>query len=87
MDISILHFYRIAREQQFATYGSSIQTDQNGTTWTTGGSAAFGQHAYAAFMYAKGQIRFRKDLKQRINQNKKRSAAAKRGWKTRRAAA
>ncbi len=69
MNHAILHFFRIARIHQ---------RDHNG------GGAADGLHAMAALWSARSTIAFRKRLAKTIKDHKKRSAAAKRGWKKRR---
>ncbi len=88
MRSDLLHHYRIARAQQLATYGNSglhvAGVDQR---QYTGGGAWYGHHALAAFDYARRQIHFRKYLAEVVAEGKKRSKAAKRGWRTRRAAA
>ena len=87
MNKQLLHFYKQKRAHQMATYGNSglfvAGVDQR---QFTGGGAAYGFHALAAYNSARSHIHFRKTLKDDIAQSKKRSAAAKRGWKKRRAA-
>lgn len=51
----------------------------------SGGGAAPGFHATAAFLGTKRHFHFRKTLSARVAQDKRRSAASKKGWKTRRA--
>ena len=84
------HHYRQARAHQMATYGpSSAHIQMPDGRWIpeghTGGGAAIGFHAVAAYWSARRSIHFRAGVAQRIEAHKKRSAAAKRGWKTRRA--
>lgn len=88
MKRDILHFYRQFRRHQFATY-SKTGLHVNGVDQRqyAGGGAAYGWHAYAAYLSAKRHIHFRKTLTADIAASKKRSAAAKRGWKKRRASA
>ena len=85
---ALLHFYRKARQWQIETYGSTgLHIDGKDQREFAGGGSCVGCHAEAAISSARGQIHFRADLKATIKQYKKRSAAAKRGWKNRRVAA
>lgn len=87
MNHAIRHHYQKARAHQMETFGCSVTTYPSGRTELTGGSAAYGCHAEAALACARSAIAFRIDLSRRIKRDKKRSQAAKKGWKTRRAAA
>lgn len=69
IDAALLHYYRQFRDHQMKT---------------NGGGAADGLHAYAAYMSARRHIAFRSDLSRIVADGNKRSAAAKKGWKTRR---
>ena len=72
-------------KSQMAIYGNSgLHFNGVDQREFTGGGAAYGFHAFAAFNSARGHIHFRKTLKASVKSTKKRSAAAKRGWKTRR---
>jgi hypothetical protein len=89
----LLHFYRQARQHQAATYGNSGLHVWNekcgeyvGAREFTGGGAAYQYHALAAYWSARRAVAFRDDLRATVKNNEKRSKAAKRGWKTRRAA-
>lgn len=84
MNQALEHFYRIARAHQVKTYGLSSR-DPSGRTEHTGGSAAYGFHAVAAFLSAKRTISFRADLRATNKAADKRSKAARKGWKTRQA--
>lgn len=92
MNKALTHYYRQARQHQLNTYGLDglhIPDGKGGfrsARQFTGGGAAYQNHAIAAFYSAKGAIRFRADLAKKVKQHKKRSAAAKKGWKKRRAA-
>lgn len=48
-------------------------------------SAPYGEHALSAFMSAKRAIHFRADLSRTVREHAKRSKAARKGWKNRRA--
>lgn len=74
MDKSIVHHYRRFRAQQMETYNGE-----------SGGSAAVGFHAYAAYESARRHIYFMANLKHTNRIYKKRSNAARKGWKKRRA--
>jgi len=90
MNKAILHFYRASRAHQIETYGNSgLQVLRDGkfvdAREFTGGPAAYGFHAVAAYNSARSEIHFRKWLTETVKRGKKRSRAAKRGWETRRA--
>jgi hypothetical protein len=89
MNNALLHYYRQARAHQasLAAEGRGSLTtffDSKRTEVTFG--AAYGCHAIAAFLSAKRTIHFRADLSRTVRQHAKRSKAARKGWKTRRAA-
>jgi len=91
MNSAILHHYRQNRAHQMSTYGNSgLHILRNGqyvdAREFTGGPAAYGFHAVAAYQSARSHIHFMKTLKADIAAHKKRSRGAKRGWKARRAA-
>lgn len=83
----LLHFYRSNRAHQLRTYGGSLTVCPSGRTELTGGSAAYGFHALAAYQSARSHIYFMANLARFIKQSKARSAAARRGWEKRRAGA
>ena len=85
---AILHHYRRFRAHQLETYWPTIIGLPSGVVIKeyTGGGAAYGLHAYAAYTSARSHLHFMATLKATIADHKKRSAAAKRGWKKRRAA-
>jgi hypothetical protein len=86
MNKDILHHYRHYRQHQIDTYGNSgLWVDGVDQRQFTGGGAAYGLHAYAAYWAARRHISFVQDLGNIVRSHKKRSAAAKRGWKNRRA--
>ena len=73
--------YKRYRRHQLDTYGNSgLYRDGVDQRQFTGGSAAYGWHAYAAYLSAKSHIHFVKDFGETVARNKKRSAAARRGW-------
>ena len=87
MNTAIAHHYKRNRQHQLATYGNSgLHINGVDQRQFTGGGAAYGQHAYAAYMSAKSFVHFMKTLDADFKAAKKRSTAARRGWKTRRAA-
>ncbi len=62
---ALKHYYRQCRDHQVATYSDSLlYIDGVNQRQFTGGGAAYGHHAEAAINYARGQIRFRKRLKE-----------------------
>lgn len=85
MKNEILHYYRQRRRHQLETYGGVVLLI-NGVDQRqfTGGGAAYGEHAIAAYNSARRSIHFRETLKADIATSKKRSRAAKRGWENRR---
>lgn len=88
MKPALLHHYRQARAHQARTYGNSgLHVDGVDQRQFTGGGAAYGLHAYAAYLSALRTIHFRQTLDAQVKDHKKRSRAAKKAWKTRRAAA
>lgn len=74
--------YHHQRAHQAATYGS-LTTYPSGRTEYSAGSAPYGEHALSAYMAAKRMLYFRKSLSETVAAGRKRSRAAKRGWKTR----
>jgi hypothetical protein len=85
----ILHYYRQTRAHQmsmWATGGGTITRYPGGKTELSYGSAPYGEHAVSAYQSARSHIHFMKTLKADMAAHKKRSRAARRGWKTRRAA-
>jgi hypothetical protein len=87
MNRDILYFYRLNRAHQLDTYGNSgLHINGVDQRQFTGGPAAYGQHAYAAYMSARAIIHSRKTFANDMKAYRQRSKAAKRGWKTRRTA-
>ncbi len=85
MDRNILHFYRQNRAHQLTTYGNSgLHINGIDQRQFTAGSAAYGEHAIAAYWAARRNVHFRETFTEDMKANKRRSKAAKRGWKTRR---
>ena len=90
MDTRLVAEYRKNRAWQLETYGDSPLRAQNAdgvfvsARQFVGGGAAYGEHAYAAYMSARRHIAFIDELKAKNRLYRKRSAAAKRGWKKRR---
>jgi len=81
---AVRHFYKLFRDHQMASDGF-ITKYPGGRTELSYGGAAYGYHASAALSSAKAQVAFRKRLKDDVRQINKRSRAAKKGWKTRKA--
>lgn len=66
MDKTTLHYYRLARQHQFSTYANSgLFVGGVDQRQFTGGGAAYGFHAIAAFLAAKRQIHFSKTRRTR----------------------
>ena len=90
MDTTLLTEYRKQRAWQLETYGDSgLRFPNSDGVFVSerqfvGGGAAYGFHAYAAYMTARRHIAFIDELKAENQSYRKRSAAAKRGWKKRR---
>lgn len=60
MDSALLHYYRQARAWQMKTYSKDgLFIDGVDQRQYTGGGAAYGFHAYAAYLSAKRSIHFR----------------------------
>lgn len=84
--------YRKSRAWQMETYGPSRSTfiGTDGKRYTEnagyGGGAAAGFHAQAAYWSARRHFHFVKTLGEDLAKHKRRSEAAKKGWKTRRGA-
>ena len=84
---AVLHHYRRNRAHQTATYGDSgLWVDGKSAREFTGGGAAYGFHAVAAYMSAKSYIHFSKTLKADLAAMNRRSRASRKGWARRRAA-
>jgi hypothetical protein len=67
MNTSILHYYRQFRAHQFATFSDSGECiDGRSTRTFTGGGAAYGFHAMAAYQSARAHIHFRAWLAKEI---------------------
>ena len=63
----ILHYYREARQHQLSTYGpNGLQIDGVDQHQFTGGGAAYGHHASAAYFFARRQDSFCKSLADNI---------------------
>lgn len=87
MDQRVLFYYRKARQHQLETYGNSgLYVDGRDQRQFTGGGAWYGEHALSAYQTARSQISFIDRLSADLKESRRRSAAAKRGWKKRRAA-
>ena len=86
MNNALRHHFRRIRQHQMETFGGMVVRYPSGKTELTGGGAIYGEHALSALMQAKSHIRFVKDLGKRVRADKKRSAAARKGWRTRRSA-
>ncbi len=88
MNQAIQHYFRQARDHQKSIMnsgGGMITTDPDGkASQLSYASAPYGEHAISAYFGAIGQIAFRARLKKRVAEDKRRSLAAKKGWKTRR---
>lgn len=88
MKSDLLHHFRRFRAHQFATFGNSgLHIGGVDQRQFTGGGAAYGFHAVAAFNSARGHIHFMKTLAADNKAHKARSRAARKGWKTRKALA
>jgi len=91
MNNAIKHHYKNYRAHQmnvWAEGGGTVTTyADGGKVEITYASAPYGEHAASALASAKRHIHFVKDLGETVKSYKKRSAAAKRGWKKRKAAA
>jgi len=90
MNAATLHLYKQNRAHQMAiaNNGAGALTTylDSGKTELSYGSAPYGKHAISAYKFAIREIHFRKELKATVAGHKKRAKAARRGWKTRRAA-
>lgn len=93
---TLLHFYRSARAWQmrcasechpgdYDTDDRFAPADGMARFQLSHGGAAYQNHAVAAIQSARGQISFRKRLSDDVRADKRRSAAALKGWRTRRA--
>jgi hypothetical protein len=87
MDQRLLHYYRGNRRHQLETWGNSnLYVDGRDLRQFTGGGACYGEHALCAYRSARRHINFMERLSADLKESRRRSAAAKRGWKKRRAA-
>ena len=69
---AVMHHYRRYRRHQLATYGNSgLYVDGVDQRQFTGGGAAYGYHAYAAWLSAKRTIHFRKNLRAMLQARQK----------------
>lgn len=84
--------YREARAWQMETYSRSHSTfiGSDGKRYRvnagSGGGASEGCHAQAAYWSARRHFHFVKTLRENLKAHKRRSKAARKGWKKRRAA-
>jgi hypothetical protein len=80
--------FRRARAHQFDVWahgGGTLTTFPSGRTELTFASAPFGLHAVSAFATAKRALFFRAEARATLRDHAKRSRAAKKAWKARRA--
>lgn len=87
MNSQIAYFYRQERARQMALANEgcgTLTSYQSGRTEMSYGGAPYDEHAVSAWLCAKRRVYFRRELSNSIKIAKRRSAAAKRGWKTRR---
>lgn len=74
----LIHHFRRLRKHQLDTYGNSgLFIDGKDAREFTGGGAAYGQHAYAAFLGAKRTIHFRRELSAKNKKTNERIAHRK----------
>ncbi|MEK9754694.1 MAG: hypothetical protein VW338_15980 [Rhodospirillaceae bacterium] len=67
----LLHYYRDARRHQLATYGNSgLWIDGRDARQFTGGGAAYGEHALAAYWAARRRIYFMAQLRAATRQRR-----------------
>jgi hypothetical protein len=84
--IALWNHYKQNRKHQMDTYSRDNVWFQGVRTYEySGGGAAVGFHAVAAYNSARSHIHFMKTLSADIKTSKRRSAAAKRAWKKRKA--
>ena len=85
MKTSLVHHFKQNRQHQMATYSiDGLYIDGIDQRQFTGGGAAYGFHASAAYQSARSHLHFMKTLAADLKAHKKRSDAAKRGWAKRR---
>ena len=89
----VLNAYRAERKRQLATYalnGLYVWSDRAQAYVSagqhTGGGAAYQGHALAAYWAARRSIHFRETFAADMKRSRAASAAARKGWETRRAA-
>lgn len=85
---AMAHHYKQARQHQhnvWANGGGSVTTDPTGRTEHSYGSAPYGEHALAAWWSAKRAVHFRETFDADMKASAKRTRAAKKAWKTRKA--
>lgn len=90
MTAAMQHHYRAARAHQQKVWADgcgSLTVYPSGRTEHAYASAPYGEHALSAWMAARRHVYFLADLAQTVKAAKKRSAAAKKAWKARKAAA
>jgi hypothetical protein len=81
---NLLHQYRANRAHQMDTYGpDGLYNGDKHIGGHSGGGAVVGFHAAAAYWSAQSHLHFMTTLKADLATIRKRSLAAKRGWKTR----
>jgi hypothetical protein len=84
MNERLKHYYLKNRQHQLDTYGNSgLWFQGRDQRQFTGGGAAYGWHAVAAWNSARSHCHFVDRLGADLKAHRKRSAAAKRGWKKR----
>lgn len=83
----VLHHYKRNRAFQIETYSDSgLWVNGKSAREFTGGGAAYGYHALSAYKSATSHLHFSKTLKADLAAMKKRSNAARKGWKKRKKA-
>lgn len=81
---ALINHYKRNRQHQLETYSRDNVWYKGVRTYEySGGGAAAGFHALAAYNSAKSHIHFMDTLGKSIKSSKKRSIAAKRAWKKR----
>lgn len=87
MNNALLHHFKQERQHQLATFSQdNVWFEGKRVHTSSGGGGAAGFHAIAAFNSARSHIHFMNTLGATLKASKKRSSAAKRGWKKRKAA-
>ena len=75
---AVIHHYRRQRKHQMETYDNSgLFIDGRDAREFTGGGAAYGFHALAAFLTAKRTVHFRRELTAKVKKDKKRNSKRK----------